>query len=174
MRTLQTFFCVLAVSSAAFAAESAPSPSARIGFVDVDRVFKEYRATQSKESELEKISNAKKLEREKRVSEIRGLRDEFALLNEENRARQRQTIEEKMQGLATFDAQTKEALLEQRESAVGALLQRIEGVVNSFAKERGYELVISSRAVLYGADAIDLTDEVISVLNQEYSKAGGR
>jgi len=160
--------------SAAFAAEpSASAPASRTGIVDVDRVFKEYKATQAKEQELEKFSAAKKEEREKKVSEIRGLRDEMLLLNEENRAKQRQTLEEKLRDLASFDAQIKATLQDQRESAVGSLLTRIEKVVNSFAKERGYELVLSSRAVLYGTDGIDLTDEVVSILNQEYAKGEG-
>ncbi len=174
MRILHVFLCILMAGSAAFAAEpSASAPASRTGIVDVDRVFKEYKATQAKEQELEKFSAAKKEEREKKVSEIRGLRDEMLLLNEENRAKQRQTLEEKLRDLASFDAQIKATLQDQRESAVGSLLTRIEKVVNSFAKERGYELVLSSRAVLYGTDGIDLTDEVVSILNQEYAKGEG-
>ena len=162
--------CLLTGAWPAWGADSVPS-AARIGVVNVDRVFKEYKATQTKEKELEKISTGKVEEREKIVSDIRNLRDELALLNEENRAKQRQTIEGKLRQLAAFDQQTKEALRDQKEQAVDGLLKEIEQVVTSFAKERGYDLILSNRAVLYGVETVDLTNEVISILNQKYAKA---
>ena len=141
--------------------------------MNVDRVFKEYKATQSKEAEIEKFSTGKQEDREKRVAEIRGLRDELALLNEENRAKQRQTIEEKLRSLALFDQEVKESLRDQKEQAVEALLKEIEQVVTTFGKERGYDLILTNRAVLYGVETIDLTGEVVGILNQRYSKNSG-
>ena len=146
------------------------SSAMKIGVVNVDRVFKEYKATQSKESELQKFSSGKEAEREKMVAEIRNLRDELALLNEENRAKQRQTIEEKLRQLALFDQQARESLRDQREQSVEALLKEIEQVVTSFAKDRGYDLILSNRAILYGVETIDLTNEVVAILNQKSSK----
>ena len=152
------------------AAEEPASSGGKIGVVNVDRVFKEYKTTQAKEAELQKLTQSKQAEREKMVTEIRSLRDELALLNDENREKQKVTIEQKLQALAQFDQQAKAAIGDQRDDAISGLLKEIEGVVNSMAKEKGYDLILSDRAVLYRADAYDLTQEVITVLN---GRAGG-
>jgi len=144
----------------------------KIGVISVDRVFKEYKATQSKEAELQKTAEAKRVEREKKVAEIRNMRDELALLNDENREKQRKEIEQKLQMLAGFDQQAKNELGGRREEAIGALLKEIEQVVNSMAKEKGFDLIFTDRAVLYRAEALDLTDQVISILNERYGKGG--
>ena len=168
-----TIAVLLTVGNCFSSASADPGPAGgKIGVVSVDRVFKDYKATQSKEADLQKVSQAKQAERDKMVSEIRSLRDELALLNEENRNKQKQTIEQKLQSLASFDQQAKEMLRDQREEALGALLKEIEQVVSAFAKEKGYDLILGDRAVLYRVDALDLTDQVTAILNQRYGKGG--
>ena len=172
----QTVLCSFLLSLAAVGvcppAFSDPAPGGKIGVVSVDKVFKEYKATQSKEAELQKLSESKQAEREKKVAEIRNFRDELALLNEQSRGKQKQLIEEKLQALAAFDQQARGDLGEMREQAIGGLLKEIESVVDSMAKEKGYDLILSDRAVLYRTDAFDLTDEVVSALNERYAKGG--
>ncbi len=155
------------------ALEEAPpraSAQGKIGVVSVDRVFKEYKATRAKEAELQKLAESKQAERERKVTEIRGLRDELALLNDENREKQKGVIEQKLQALATFDQQAKAAISDQRDDAISGLLKEIEEVVNSMAKEKGIDLILSDRAVLYRANTTDLTQEVITVLNGRAGK----
>ncbi len=164
-------FWVLGVCPAA-SAEEISSQGGKIGVVSVDRVFKEYKATQAKEAELQKLAGSKQAEREKKVTEIRGLRDELALLNDENREKQKVTIEQKLQALSAFDQQAKAAISDQRDGAISGLLKEIEEVVNSMAKEKGIDLILSDRAVLYRADTTDLTQEVITVLNGRSGKGG--
>ncbi len=167
------FLSVLLLGGVSPAAAADPAPSGgKIGVVSVDRVFKEYKATQDKEQQLQKLSESKQQEREKKVAEIRSLRDELALLNEANREKQKLAIEQKLQGLVAFDQQAKAAISDQRDEAVSGLLKEIEGVVTTLAKDKGYDLILSDRAVLYRADAYDLTDEVLSVLNGRAGKGG--
>ena len=169
-RSIPLFLAFL-TAAACPAAAAEPSPSGgKIGVVSVDRVFKEYKATQSKEAELQKLTEAKQAEREKKVTEIRGLRDELALLNEDSRQKQKLTIEQKLQGLAAFDQQTRASLSDQRDQAISGLLKEIEEVVTTMAKEKGYDLILSDRAALYRADAYDLTGDVVTVLNGRYGK----
>jgi outer membrane protein len=170
-RSIPLFLAFLAAAACpAAAADPAPS-SGKIGIVSVDRVFKEYKATQLKEAELQKLTESKQAEREKKVAEIRSLRDELALLNEDNREKQKLAIEQKLQGLAAFDQQTRVSLGGQRDEAISALLKEIEEVVTTLAKEKGYDLILSDRAALYRADAYDLTGDVITVLNGRYGKS---
>lgn len=147
-----------------------PASIQKIGLVDLAKVFKEYEGTKASESELEKLSAAKQQEREKKVNEIRDMRDELALLNDDTREEKRQTIEERLRELAGFDQEVREFLRGKRDEVLEKVLGGIEKVVTAYAKEKGYELVLSDRAVLYGVETMDITDEVIVILNQGYGK----
>ena len=162
---------VAGAPAAGRAEEGLPAPR-RIAVVDVNRVFKEYKGTRATEAELEQISKEQEGQREKMVTAIHNLRDELALLNEDSRVKQRQTIEEKLRDLAAFDQQAKELLRDKREQALDSLLKEIERVVTTFAKGKGLDLVLSDRAVLYRVDTLDVTSEIITSLNQEETKAG--
>lgn len=176
MTTLRSLFLGFSLLSAVLASaapgwgETPPADLRKIGVVNLNRVFKDYEGTQSQESKLEKISGEKQAEREKRVEEIRALRDELALLNDESREKQRQAVEEKLRDLAQFDRQAKEWFRGQREEALQALLKEIEGIVTGYAKQKGYDLILTDRAALYFSEGIDVTEEILSLLNQNYSK----
>lgn len=172
-RSIPLFLVFLASVVCPAAAADPSSSGGKIGVVSVDRVFKEYKATQLKESELQKVTESKQQEREKKVTEIRALRDELALLNEENREKQKGAIEQKLQALAAFDQQIRVSLGDQRDEAISGLLKEIEEVVTTMAKEKGYDLILSDRAALYRADAYDLTGDVITVLNGRYKGGKG-
>ena len=161
---------LLLPAGASVQAAEAEAGAHKIGLVNLNRVFKEYEGTKSQEAKLEKISAEKQAERERIVSEIRNMRDELALLNDANREKQRQAIEEKLKGLAQFDQQARDLLREQREEAIQALLKEIEGIVNDVAKQKGLDLVLTDRAALYFTPGIDITQEILAILNQKYSK----
>ena len=152
--------------AAIWAEEPGAGAALKVAWVDLDRVFKEYKGTQKSEGELEGLSKSKQSEREQRVSEIRDLRDELVLLNEESRAKQQQRLEEKFRDLAQFDLETREAIRKGRDEALRGILQDIEAMVQAFAQQRGFDLILTDRAVLYGAKAIDITDEIITLINE--------
>ena len=158
------FLLSLAVSVQAQAQE--PVALQKIAVVNLGKLFDECRETKASESELEKLSKEKQTERERLVSEIKSLREELVLLNEETRLQRQQTIEQKLQHLSTFDQEIKNTLMKKRDESVKGILEKIEGIVTAYAKQNGYELIVSDRAVLYRIDAADITDEVLKTLNK--------
>ena len=152
-------------------AEESFHEARRIAWVDLDRVFKEYKGTQKSEAKLEEFSKAKHSEREKKVSEIRSLRDELVLLNEESRAKQQQLLEGKLRDLSQFDQEARESLQNEREETLRVVLQEIETTVGAFARQKNFDLILSDRAVLYGTQTIDVTDEIVAFLNENYKKS---
>ena len=170
-RLLPPIFLALAliVPREARGTDSVPSVR-RIGVVNVGKIFDQYERTRTLDAKLEKLSESKQAEREKLVSEIKTLREELLLLNEESRAEREKEIEEKMRSLASFDRDTKDALRKQRDDSAKTILDEIEAAVASFAKEHGYELILSDRAVLYGMNAMDVSSEILALLNDRYVK----
>ena len=152
----------------AFAAETKPL---KIGVVDLTRVFKEYRKTQAMETQLETLSKGKQAARDKIVAEIKDMKDELALMSDDARTQKRQAFEEKLKGLGQFDQDAKEKLREQRDQAMEQLLKEIEATVETYSKEKEYDLILSDRAILYRADSVDVSGDIIALLNQKYAGA---
>ena len=167
--TIFLFFSLLAWP---FQAQAEPPTIQKIGVVNLAKVFKEYEGTKTSEVELEKIAGGKQQEREKKVGEIRDMKDELALLNEEAREERRKGIEDRMRDLASFDQSAREALRDKRDTTLEKILDEIEKVVTAYAKEKGFDLILSDRAVLFGVDPMDITNDIIKILNQEYVKKG--
>jgi len=139
----------------------------RIAWVGLERIFKEYKGTQQFEQKLDELSKSKQKERERRVSEIRNLRDELILLDNENRAAQQKRLDEKFRELMEFDQKVREELRNEREEALRAILKEIESSVKEFAKARGFDLILTDRAILYGTEGLDVTDEILEIINQK-------
>jgi outer membrane protein len=56
-----------------------------------------------------------------------------------------------------------------RNEALGDLQQRILRVVESFAAEQGYDLVVSD-GVVFASDAVNITDRIIERLQRQYEQ----
>ena len=142
--------------------------------VNLDKILHEYKRTLVSDKKLEELYGEKQTERERLVSEIKNLREELVLLNEESRRERQQQVEGKIKALADFDRDSRETLQKARDQAIKEILDEVEEVVASFSKEKGFDLVISSRAVLYGVESMDLTDPVLTILNNRYAKKAGK
>ena len=53
-----------------------------------------------------------------------------------------------------------------REQQLGPILEQMEAVVKDVAQKKGYLLIMPKSAVLYSADQVDITAEIIEALNQ--------
>lgn len=166
---LLSAYCLQGVLSPALAAEAAPSAH-KIGVVAQDRLFREYERTKSSMTKLKGLSDEKKAQRDKIVSEIKTLREELVLLNPESRSERQKGMDEKLKTLADFDAGAKEELRKKEEGDLKVILEEIDSVVDAYAKEQGYELIVTDRAAMYWASAVDVTDKVLAILNERYGK----
>jgi len=53
-----------------------------------------------------------------------------------------------------------------REQQLGPILEQMETVVKEVAQKKGYLLIMPKSSVLYSADQIDITEEIVSALNK--------
>ena len=155
-------------------ASSGVAPVQRIGVVNLDKLLNEYERTKSSVARLKEMTQVKQAERDKIASEIKGMREELILLNEQARSERQEEIEKKMKDLAEFDRQVKDALLKERDETGSSILEEVETTVAAYAKEHGFELILSGQAVLYGIETIDVTHEVLLILNERFRKKNGQ
>lgn len=138
----------------------------KIAFVDLAKVFDEYKKTKDAEKSLEEKGKIKEGERTKMIDELKKLKDEQALLSEKAKGEKQTVIDDKIRVLQEFDRKTRDELVKERNDMLGGILKDIERVVSEFAKANGYDLVLNSRMLLYGAEQYDLTKEVLGRLNK--------
>lgn len=146
--------------------ETVFAKESKIAYVDLAKVFDEYKKTKDAEKALEEKGKGKEAERAKMIEDIKKLKDEQALLSDKAKAEKQGSIDTKIKALQEYDSKARAELGKERNDALGAIMKDIEKVVNEYAKANGYDLVLNSRMLLYGAEQYDITAEVLSRLNK--------
>lgn len=92
-------------------------------------------------------------------------------LTEKEKSTRLQEIESKKQNYFTYVNSVKEQASEQQTELVEAVLGRINTVMNRYGEENGFDVILGSAGegnILYGANTIDITEEVLEEFNREY------
>ncbi len=142
----------------------------KIGFVDLSRSFDEYKKTKDFDKALEKKGDTKQEQREKLVKDIRKMRDELELMNEKARESKEKDIESSIRSLQEFDQDAKTGLTKERDDMVRDILREMNDTIKEYGEKNGYSIILNDRVLLYGKKTIDLTDEIIKILNDSYKK----
>ena len=139
----------------------------KIGYLDVAKVFDEYKETKKQDASLEKEAKSKQAERDKMVSEITRLRDEMELLSEKGKKDKQVVIDEKVKKLQEFDNTSRNELRKERDEMVAGILKDIDEAVQGYGKKQGYDLVLNDKVIVYKKDALDITADILKILNSK-------
>jgi outer membrane protein len=140
----------------------------KIGYIDLSRSFDEYQKTKDFDKELENKGDMKQQEREKVVQEIRKMREELELMNKNAREKKEADIEAKIKSLQDFDQEAKTDLTKERDNMVKDILKEMSDVIKEYGEKNGYSIIVNDRVLLYGNPEMDLTNEIIKILNDKY------
>ncbi len=146
--------------------EKAYAKEYKIGYVDLGRVFDEYKKTKESEAALEAKGKAKELERKALTDELTKLKNEQSMLSDKAKAEKQGALDAKAKALQDFDTKARNDLMKERNDKLNGIMKDIEKVVTDFAKETGYDIILNSRTLLYGGEQYDLTVEVLKRLNK--------
>lgn len=138
----------------------------KIGYVDLRRAFYEYEETKDFEGDMTAISEERNAERTKKINEITKLRDEAELLKGAAKTKKDQEINDKLAELQTYDAETRQMLLNKKNDMFRVVIDKIAGVVKEIGNKEDYDYILDSRNIMFAKDAYDLTDKVISEINK--------
>ena len=146
--------------------ERAFAKELKVAYVDLAKIFDDYKKTKDSEKVLETKGKGKEDERAKMVDEVKKLKDEQSLLSEKAKAEKQGAIDLKIKALQEYDTKTRNELMKDRNDMLGGIMKDIEKVVSDYAKANGYDIVLNSRMLLYGAEQYDLTAEILAKLNK--------
>lgn len=162
---------------------------ARIVGVNLERLFNEYYKTKRADAQLRSQAEEFNKERQTLIAEAEAAQKEFTALRdeaqnpaltEEARAAKRAQAEEKLLAIRNQESKIKQfeelrakQLEEQSRRMRRGLVEEIREAVRSFAKTRGYDLVLDLsgnsmngvETVLYASVPMDITREVLEQIN---------
>lgn len=78
----------------------------------------------------------------------------------------------KQQNLEKYQGILQQKQAEEDQKLTQGVYAQIDSYLKAYAKEQGYDLVIGANAegtVLYGSEAFDITEEVLGIINQQYT-----
>jgi len=153
------------ISSLAFA-----QAEQKIGYVNLSKAFDEYQKTKDFDKSLEKKGDIKQEQREQLVKDIRKMRNELDLLNKKVKAEKEKDIDEKIKSLQDFDLEAKQGLTKERDDMVRDILKEMNDVIQQYGKKNEFSIILNDRVMLYGDKILDLTDNIIKILNNDYEK----
>jgi len=91
-------------------------------------------------------------------------------MNEKAKEKKEGEIETQIRSLQEFDQEAKSELTKERDDMVRDILKEMNTVIQKYGESNGYSIILNDRVLLYGGKALDITDEIIKILNKNYKK----
>jgi outer membrane protein len=182
--------CGLALATTTWA----EGPSGRIVMVDLNRLFNEYYKTPIELKKLRDIRESSSNEESAMIADYRKLSDELVKLRDESekpeyaaevKEQKRKALADKLtqiqksqQDIEEFRRTRAKAYDEQRTLRQGNILKEMTDAIQKIARDAGYMMVLDKSgvtangvpSVLFSQNAMDVTDDVLKVLNKNAPK----
>lgn len=163
------FAGLLLVSSSSWA-----QTSDKIGYLDLSRIFDEYKKTKEFDAKLEEKHTKYETERNKKIDKIKESQGKLTLMKDDARVTLEGQINKDTEELKEYDRVNVTELRKERDEKIKEILLEIEQVVKDFAKKDGFQLILNDRVLIYGSETMDITDKVIKILNDKYPGGGSQ
>ncbi len=148
----------------------------KIAFINVDDLMKDYDATKTLEEKL-------KARQEEMAKELDSIGAPFQLkvqqyyqdankMSAQKRTETEQALQQEQQLLQASQQQAGQALQLENQTLSEALTKKVDSFVADYAKTKGIQLVIGTAGngtVMYGDDKLDITGDILEILNKNHS-----
>ena len=148
----------------------------KLGYVDMERAVNESKAGKAARKKFVDYMKKKRAESEKKKKELTSMKQilekQGALLAEDVRLEKEREYQKKVREYQLYlknlrdDARTKEMEMSKK------IIREIQKVIFTYARKEGYAMIFekSRSGLLYAPDSLDLTNTIIKIYDQEYSK----
>ena len=159
--TVLTFFLFVTYTGTSAASDG------KIGYVDLSRLFDEYHKTKNYDKLLEsKHGDLEKVGKEK-IEKIKESESKLALLKEDQKKLLIDEIDVMRSDAQEFVRQEQSSLTKERNEKIREILLEIEKVVSDFAEKENYDIILNDRVLIYGNQAKNLTEKILTILNEQ-------
>ncbi|MDG2416836.1 MAG: OmpH family outer membrane protein [Pelagibacterales bacterium] len=149
-------------------------PNTSIGIIDINKVLTESKAA---------IDATKQIDKIQKNSEEESKSEDDLIIKERERLIEQQSVmapEAFEVKVADFEKKVQNYQIERQEKlrkldqmvqmARAKILDEVKPIINEYAKEVGITVILEKNAVVMSADEMDMTEEVIKILNKNLPK----
>lgn len=157
------------------AAEGGPSAIAGIAYVQMDSVINNYDMYHDKRAEFEKKAKDMEAELSTKVrsfqKEAADFQDKYdkGLMTRSQAEEMQQKLQRRQQELEETSGKMRQDLAEQ-EGVMGRQIQEaLTSYIEKYNADKKFALILSNATVLYGAPSMNITQDILLGMNQEYT-----
>ncbi len=167
---------VILIVAAMFTCSAFAADATKIGVVSFEKIVKESSAGKVMQKDLKaKLDElqAKLQAEEKRVKDMSvALEREALVLSAEKKLERQRELRDKADDLKKMNADYTQEMKILQNKRMNQIQKDVFDIANTLGKTRGYTLIIEKKVagVIYVADKLDITDEVIKEYNSIYAK----
>ena len=89
----------------------------------------------------------------------------MSLLNDKEREAKGAELQTKVKEFQDFDRTKQADLRKEQDGKMKEILKDIEEAVKKYSEKEGYTLVFNDRVLVYQTKSMDITDQIIAILN---------
>jgi len=142
----------------------------KLGYIDLSRTFNEYNKTKGYDKTLSDKEKVYTDERDKKVADLKAFQDKLSLLNDKEREAKGTELQNKVKSFQDYDRQKQAELKKEQEEKMKEILKDIEEAVKKYSEKEGYTFVFNDRVLVYQNKTMDITNQVIEILNKAPGK----
>ncbi len=164
------YSCILLIALAACGQD-------KIGYVDTVRLMENSEEKKEIESKYQLRSTALNKKRDSISQafqlEAQALQVKTKSLSQAKAQEEYEVFQQKGQFIGQQLQQEEQLLQQQGQSEMDSLVNKVRDEIKAYGKANGYTYILGGGeggSVLYGTDQKDLTDELITILNQDYQE----
>jgi len=150
--------------------KGAAQAAEKIGYIDLSRAFGEYSKTKTYDKTLSDKEKVYTEERDKKVADLKAFQDKLSLLNDKEREAKKTELQNKLKSFQDYDRQKQADLRKEQEEKMKELLGDIQEAVKKYSEKEGYTIVLNDRVLVYQSKDMDITNQVIEILNKGQAK----
>lgn len=139
----------------------------KYGYVDLSYVFDNYYKTKDYDKVLEEQHQSFEEQRNDKIEMIREKQGQLGIMADDRKFQMEQEIDGLKQSLLEYDRQQKTDLTKKRNEKIREILLEIERIVSDYAEQNGYDLILNDRVLIYAAETLNITEEILNVLNSK-------
>jgi len=142
----------------------------KIGYLNFLEVFNEYKKTKDYDEILNKKAEAKEKELKAKESEIEKMQSKLNVLKEKEKEKEQKNFEKAAQGFLQLKRQSLIDLKKEKDEKMKEIIEDIDKAIKDYSKKNNFDLVVHGSAVLYGNNAMDITQEILKIVNASSRK----
>ena len=142
----------------------------KVGYVDLGDVLDRYEKTQAAEHMLKQKGEQKEAQMKAQVDELQRLAEQLELMEDRAREARIRQLEEKRDAVKRFRLNTARDLQSERNAILEQIGKEIDQAVQQYASSNGFAMIFDKRSLLYGQPAINVTDDIVNMLNTAYAR----